>query len=66
MVPQPSVARCENGAYSLQCPECGEFIDVDSVEHEVGEGDRRGHHTEPDPARYEAHFRKEHAREGLL
>jgi hypothetical protein len=40
---------------------CGEFIDVDTVEHEVGEGDRRGHHTEPDPARYEAHFRKEHS-----
>lgn len=59
-VPQPNVARCENGQYSLQCPECLVFIDVDSVEREVGDGDRRGHHTEPDPARYEAHFRKEH------
>jgi hypothetical protein len=60
-VPQPNVWRCENGQYSAECPECQVFVDVDSVEHEVGEGIRRGHHTEPDPARYEAHYRKEHA-----
>jgi hypothetical protein len=30
------------------------------VEHEVGDGDRRGRHTEPDPAAYEKHYRQEH------
>jgi hypothetical protein len=59
-VPQPNVWRCENGQYSAECPECLAFIDVDSVEYEVGDGDRRGRHTEPDPAAYEKHYRQEH------
>lgn len=57
---QPNVVRCEDGQYSAECPGCGEFIEVDAVEHEVGEGLFRGHHTEPDMAKLEAHYRKEH------
>jgi hypothetical protein len=55
------VWRCENGQYSAECPECLAFIDVDTIEYEVGDGDRRGRHTEPDPAAYEKHYRQEHS-----
>jgi hypothetical protein len=57
-VPPVNVYRCENGQYQAECPGCGEFVDVESVEHDLGEG--RGHHTEPDPALYEAHYRSAH------
>lgn len=42
----------------MECPACREFVAVDLVEHEVESG---GHHSEPDMARYEAHYRREHA-----
>lgn len=61
---QPSVVRCENGQYSAECPACGEFIDVDAIEHDLGveegTGRRLGHHTEPDMGKLEAHYRSKH------
>jgi hypothetical protein len=62
-IPQANVYRCENGQYQAECPGCGQFVDVDSVEHDLGLDERGvslGHHTEPDPARFEAHYRSEH------
>jgi hypothetical protein len=56
-VPQPNVVRCEDGQYSVECPGCREFVEVDSEERKVESG---GHHTEPSYYRYERHYRKEH------
>jgi hypothetical protein len=61
-IPQGAI-RCDNGQYQAQCPECGEWIDVKSVEvkqPDRPDGQHPGYHTDPDLARYERHYRKEH------
>jgi hypothetical protein len=57
-IPAPNVARADADGFYVECPACREFVAVDLVEHEVESG---GHHSEPDMARYEAHYRREHA-----
>jgi hypothetical protein len=56
-IPAPNVARADADGFHVECPECRDFVTVDLVEREVESG---GHHSEPDMARYERHYRKEH------
>jgi hypothetical protein len=46
-IPQGAI-RCNNGQYQAQCPECGEWIDVKSVEvkqPDRPDGQHPGYHT---------------------